>query len=264
MIRALWTAASGMQGQQTNVDVISNNLANVNTSGFKRSRVDFQDLLYQTVNSAGTMSNVGSSYPTGMQVGLGARVISTQKIFLQGNYKETGNPLDIMVEGDGFLKVQSPTGETAYTRSGSLRMDAQGRLATAEGWTIVPEITIPPNASEITIGSDGTVSIINGETGTVQDLGSPIELARFVNPAGLKSGGRSMYYATGASGDAISGAAGALGMGSIQQGFLEMSNVNVVEEMVNLIAGQRAYEIGSKAIQASDEMLQTANAVKRG
>lgn len=263
MIRALWTAASGMQGQQTNIDVISNNLANVNTPGFKRARADFQDLLYQTVNTAGTMSSQGSAYPSGVQVGLGSRVVSTEKIFMQGNFKETQNPLDLLVEGDGFFKVTTPNGDTAYTRAGSFRLDAQGRLTNSEGWVVTPEVTIPNNASEITVGSDGTISIVDGATGTVQDLGSPIELVRFPNPAGLKAGGRSVYYQTPASGDPIAGTPGALGMGSVQQGFIEMSNVNVVEEMVNLIAGQRAYEISSKAIQASDEMLQSANNVKR-
>lgn len=263
MIRSLWTSAAGMQGQQTNIDVISNNLANVNTPGFKRSRTDFQDLLYQTINSAGTMSSSGSSYPSGIQVGLGSRVVSTEKIFMQGNFKETQNPLDLLIEGEGFFRLQTPNGDTAYTRAGSFRLDAQGRLTNSEGWLVVPEITIPSNASQITIGSDGTVSIVNGDTGTVQDLGTPIELVRFPNPAGLNAAGRSVYYKTDAAGDAIAGTPGALGMGSLQQGFIEMSNVNVVEEMVNLIAGQRAYEISSKAIQASDEMLQTANNVKR-
>lgn len=263
MIRALWTAASGMQGQQMNIDVISNNLANVNTPGYKRARADFQDLLYQTLNSPGSMSSSGNAYPTGIQVGLGSRVVSTEKIFQQGNFKETSNPLDLLVEGDGFFQLQTPNGDTVYTRSGSFRLDAQGRIANSEGWLLTPAVTIPSSASEITVGSDGTVSITNGETGAVEDLGSPITLVRFPNPAGLKALGRSAYASTAAAGDAISGTAGSLGMGAIQQGFIEMSNVNVVEEMVNLIAGQRAYEISSKAIQASDEMLQTANNVKR-
>jgi flagellar basal-body rod protein FlgG len=263
MIRALWTAASGMQSQQTNVDVIANNLANVNTAGFKRSRPDFQDLLYQTLQSAGAMSNSGSAYPTGLSVGLGSRVVSTAKVFVQGNYKETQNPLDMLIEGDGFFQVTTPTGGTAYTRAGSFRMDAEGRLVTSDGWLMNPAVTIPSNAKEITIGSDGTVSVLNGDTGTVDNVGTPIELVRFPNPAGLESGGNSLYYATPAAGTAITGVPGTLGMGAITQGFLEMSNVSVVEEMVNLIAGQRAYEVSSKAIQASDEMLQLANNVKR-
>ena len=263
MIRALWTAAAGMNCQQVNVDVIANNLANVNTVGFKKSRPDFQDLLYQSMRSAGSASSVDAEYPVGLEVGLGARVVTTEKAFSQGDFRETGNSLDLVVEGDGFFQVTMPNGATGYTRSGSFKVDSQGRLCTSEGWRLSPEITIPSSAVEITIGSDGTVSILNGETGDVEDLGSPVELARFTNPGGLKSVGHSMYLATPASGDAITGTPGNLGLGSLSQGFLEMSNVSVVEEMVNLIAGQRAYEVSSKAIQASDEMLQMANNVKR-
>ena len=263
MIRALWTAAAGMICQQVNVDVISNNLANVNTAGFKRSRPDFQDLLYQNLRSAGATSNAADQYPVGMEVGLGARVVTTEKSFTQGDFRQTGNPLDLVIEGDGFFQVNMPNGETGYTRAGSLKGDAQGRMVTSEGWPLTPEITIPSSAVEITIGTDGSVSILNGETGTQEDLGSAIQLARFSNPAGLKSIGHSMFQTTPASGDANTGTPGSLGLGSLNQGFLEMSNVSVVEEMVNLIAGQRAYEVSSKAIQASDEMLQMANNVKR-
>lgn len=263
MIRALWTAASGMQAQQVNVDVIANNLANVNTTGFKRTRADFQDLLYQSLRSAGAASSVGGEFPTGFEVGQGARVVGTAKVFSQGDFRETGNPLDLVIEGDGFFQITLPNGATAYTRSGSFKIDSQGRMCTSEGWLLAPEVTIPPNAVEVTVGSDGTVSILNGDTGAVEDLGNPIELARFSNPAGLKSTGHSAYLATPASGEAMTGSAGSLGLGAISQGFLEMSNVSVVEEMVNLIAGQRAYEVSSKAIQASDEMLQMANNVKR-
>ncbi|GAB4246631.1 MULTISPECIES: flagellar basal-body rod protein FlgG [Deferrisoma] len=263
MIRALWTAAAGMNCQQINVDVIANNLANVNTTGFKRSRVDFQDLLYQTLLTPGTVSSAGSEYPVGMEVGLGARVVTTEKLFSQGDFRETGNPLDLLIEGDGFFQVTLPNGGTGYTRSGSFKLDSQGRLVTSEGWVVFPEVTIPPNAVEITVGSDGSVSILNGDTGQVEDLGVTIELARFSNPGGLKSIGHSVYVATPASGDAITGTPGTLGLGSLNQGFLEMSNVSVVEEMVNLIAGQRAYEVSSKAIQAADEMLQMSNNVKR-
>ncbi|MBI5017390.1 MAG: flagellar basal-body rod protein FlgG [Deltaproteobacteria bacterium] len=262
MIRALWTAATGMQAQQFNVDVISNNLANVNTAGFKRSRPDFQDLLYQSVRSAGATSSAGSQYPTGLQVGLGSTVMSTSKIFQQGDFKQTGNPLDLVIEGDGFFQVTTPNGATNYTRAGSFKLDAQGRIVTGEGWPMSPEVTVPTNATEISVGSDGTVSIKNGETGNVEDAGT-IQIARFSNSAGLQAVGHSMFSATPASGDAVTGTPGATGLGAINQGFLEMSNVSVVEEMVNLIAGQRAYEVSSKAIQASDEMLQMANNVKR-
>jgi flagellar basal-body rod protein FlgG len=252
-----------MNCQQVNVDVIANNLANVNTAGFKRSRPDFQDLLYQNLRSAGTASNAGAQFPVGTEVGLGARVITTEKNFSQGDFRETGNPLDMVIEGDGFFQVTMPNGSTAYTRAGAFKLDAQGRLVTSEGWLLSPSITIPSTSTEITIGSDGSVSVRNGDTGAVEDAGTPLELARFSNPAGLQSIGHSMFLATPASGDPITGAPGSSGIGSINQGFLEMSNVSVVEEMVNLIAGQRAYEVSSKAIQASDEMLQMANNVKR-
>ncbi|GAB4263502.1 MAG: flagellar basal-body rod protein FlgG [Deferrisomatales bacterium] len=261
MIRALWTAAAGMRCQQVNVDVISNNLANVNTVGFKKSRADFQDMLYQNLRTAGTTSTVGAEYPVGFEVGLGARVVSTEKLFSQGDFRETGNPLDLVIEGDGFFQIQTPNGLVAYTRSGSFKIDSEGRLCTADGWLMSPEVTIPSTAVEITIGSDGSVSILD-ENGQVQDVGA-IELARFPNPGGLKSIGHSMFQETPASGSAITGAPDTAGLGRVSQGFVEMSNVSVVEEMVNLIAGQRAYEVSSKAIQASDEMLQMANNVRR-
>lgn len=262
MIRALWTAAAGMNCQQVNVDVIANNLANVNTAGFKRSRPDFHDLLYQNLRSAGTGSNAGAQYPVGMEVGLGARIVSTEKNFSQGDFRETGNPLDLVIEGDGFFQVSLPNGTTGYTRSGAFKLDNQGRLTTSEGWLLTPEITVPSTTVQITVGSDGTISLKNGQTGAISNA-TPLELARFANPAGLESIGHSVYMATSSSGTPITGAPGTQGLGSINQGFLEMSNVSVVEEMVNLIAGQRAYEVSSKAIQASDEMLQMANNVRR-
>jgi flagellar basal-body rod protein FlgG len=263
MIRALWTAAAGMNCQQMNVDVISNNLANVNTAGFKRSRPDFQDMLYQNMRSAGSVSNVGAEYPVGMEVGLGARVVTTEKSFAQGDFRETGNPLDLVIEGDGFFQVTMPNGDTGYTRAGSFKLDSEGRLCTSDGWPLSPEVTIPQDAAEVTVGSDGSVSILNGDSGQIEDLGTTVELARFTNPAGLRSAGHSVFLPTPSSGDPLTGVPGTLGLGALNQGFLEMSNVSVVEEMVNLIAGQRAYELSSKAIQASDEMLQMANNVKR-
>lgn len=263
MIRGLWTAAAGMNCQQVNIDVIANNLANVNTVGFRRSRADFQDLMYQSMRSAGATSNVDSEYPVGLEVGLGARVVTTDKSFSQGDFRETGNPLDVVVEGPGFFQVTLPNGSTGYTRNGAFKVDSEGRLCNSEGWVVYPEVTIPDNAVEVTIGTDGTVSILNGDTGEIEDLGSPIELARFANPGGLRAAGHSIFQTTPASGDPITGVPGTLGLGSLNQGFLEMSNVSVVEEMVNLIAGQRAYEVSSKAIQAADEMLQMANNVKR-
>ncbi|NTU60705.1 MAG: flagellar basal-body rod protein FlgG [Deltaproteobacteria bacterium] len=262
MIRALWTAAAGMNCQQLNVDLIANNLANVNTAGFKRSRPDFQDLLYQSLRGAGTGSTSGATYPVGMEVGMGARVVSTEKNFTQGDFRETGNPLDLVVEGGGFFQVILPDGSTGYTRAGAFKLDSEGRLTTGEGWLVTPEITVPNSTVQITVGSDGTVSLKNGQTGTVTNA-TQLQLARFPNPAGLESIGHSVFRATDASGTAITGIPGSEGMGAINQGFLEMSNVSVVEEMVNLIAGQRAYEVSSKAIQASDEMLQMANNVRR-
>jgi len=262
MIRALWTAAAGMTCQQMNVDVIANNLANVNTTGFKRSRADFQDLLYQNLLDPGMTSNAGSQFPVGLEVGMGARVVATEKMFSQGDYRETGNPLDLVIEGDGFFQIAMPNGNTGYTRSGSFKTDSEGRLCTSEGWLLEPGVTVPATAVEVSIGGDGSVSVLD-ESGAVQDLGVTVELARFVNPGGLKSIGHSMFVDSPASGTAITGVPGSLGLGSLSQGFIEMSNVSVVEEMVNLIAGQRAYEVSSKAIQASDEMLQMANNVKR-
>jgi len=262
MIRALWTAAAGMNCQQLNVDVIANNLANVNTTGFKRSRADFQDLLYQNLLNAGSSSSAGAEYPVGLEVGMGARVVTTEKVFSQGDFKETGNPLDVVIEGDGFFQVDLPNGTTGYTRSGSFKIDSAGNLCTSEGWPISGGVTIPQDAIEITIGSDGSVSVLSGDSSTPTSAGQ-LMLYRFANPGGLKSMGHSVFNETPASGTAQEGTPGQAGVGSLAQGFLEMSNVSVVEEMVNLIAGQRAYEVSSKAIQASDEMLQMANNVKR-
>jgi len=262
MIRALWTAASGMLAQQLNTDVIANNLANVNTTGFKRSRADFQDLLYQTIRPAGTSNTSGSQVPVGIQVGHGTRPIAIQKMFTQGDYEETGNPLDMVIEGDGFFQIMMPDGSIGYTRAGSFKQDSQGRVVTSDGFPMKDQITIPQEAQDIAITTDGTVqALLPGKT-TPQQLGV-IELARFTNPAGLSSEGRNMYFATAASGQAITGTPGASGFGTTVQRSLEMSNVKVVEEMVNLIVAQRAYEINSKAIQTSDEMLGIANNLRR-
>ncbi len=262
MIRGLFSAASGMQAQQLNLDTIANNLANVNTTGFKRSRVDFQDLLYQSFKAAGAASAAGAEVPTGIQVGHGVRPVATQKLFTQGNFQQTENPLDLVIEGDGFFQIQRPDGTTAYSRSGAFKRDGNGKVVTSDGFSLHPEITVPANAKSVTIGSDGIVSaILAGQTAS-QNVGT-IELARFVNPAGLNSIGRNLFTATSASGDATTGAPGANGLGTIGQGFLESSNVSVVEEMVNLIVSQRAYEAGSKAVQSADEMLQIANNLRR-
>ncbi len=262
MIRALWSAASGMLAQQLNIDTVSNNLANVNTTGFKRTRVDFQDLLYQTIKPAGASVSAGAEVPTGLQVGHGSRPVATQKIFSQGDFQETENPLDIVIEGDGFFQLIQPDGTTAYTRAGAFKMNGNGQIVNSDGLTLQPEITIPQGTTNISIGTDGTVSVlIAGQTNT-QQIGT-IELSRFVNPAGLNSIGRNLYLPTASSGDAVTSKPGTQGLGTLAQGFLEMSNVKVVEEMVNLIVSQRAYEINSKAIQTADEMLGIANNLKR-
>lgn len=262
MIRALWTAGTGMMSQQLNIDTISNNLANVNTNGFKKTRVDFEDLLYQTVRTAGSASTQGTQLPTGLQVGLGCRPAGTTKIYTQGDIIQSDNPLDILIEGDGFFQVQLPDGVSAYSRSGNLKVDSNGRLVTAEGYYLQPEITIPSQAKTINIGSDGTVTVqLAGESDT-QQVGQ-VQLAKFINPAGLSSIGKGLYQQTAASGEPVVATPGTEGVGAITQGALEMSNVKVVEEMINMIVAQRAYEINSKAIQAADEMLQTANNLRR-
>lgn len=262
MMRSMYTAASGMKAQQFNIDTIANNLANVNTAGFKKSRVDFQDLLYQTVRHAGTPVTDGAQIPTGIQLGHGVRPVATQKIFTQGTFQQTDNPLDLVIESDGFFQILLPSGEIAYTRDGAFKTDSEGRIVTSDGFFLEPEIIIPEDASDITVGSDGTVSVTIPGNPEPQMVGQ-IELAKFVNPAGLHSAGRNLYLATAASGAPVIGTPGLDGFGMIAQGFLEMSNVEVVEEMVNMITSQRAYETNSKAIQASDDMLQTANNLRR-
>lgn len=263
MMRSLWSSASGMYAQQLNVDVISNNMANVNTAGFRKSKADFQDLLYQTMKTPGTSTSSGTISPAGIQVGLGSAVVATTKLFTQGNFQETGNPLDIAIEGDGFFQVEQANGEIAYTRAGSFKMDNEGMIVTPEGMRMSPNITIPSTTIEISVGADGTVSVLNGETNVVEALGTGMQIARFSNPAGLKNLGHNLFIPTISSGDATEATPGTSGTGTLVQGYIELSNVSIVEEMVNLIAGQRAYEICSRGIQASDEMLQTANSLKR-
>ena len=261
MIRSLSVAATGMEAQQLNIDIISNNLANVNTAGFKKSRGDFQDLLYQTIVPAGSASSDSTQVPTGIQVGMGVKAAAIQKIFTQGEYQQTGNSLDVAIEGDGFLQVMQPNGAIAFTRAGTLKLDFEGKIVTSDGYSIEPNITIPATSTSISIGSSGIVSVTNAN-GSVSDVGQ-IELAKFLNPSGLNSIGKSLYLTTPSSGEAVTGTPGQDGFGTISQGFLEMSNVNVVQEMVNMIVAQRAYEVNSKAIQTADEMLQRANELKR-
>jgi len=262
MMTSLYTAATGMEAQKLNIDVIANNLANVNTTGFKRSRADFQDLMYQTIKDAGTLSSDGTMLPTGIQVGLGVKAGAIQKIFMQGDFSHTGNPLDLVIEGDGFYQITKPDGEIGYTRSGAFKLDADGRVVTSDGYLIDPAITIPPEATSITVGADGQISIMQSGSSAPTMVGQ-VTLARFVNPAGLKAIGKTMFIETDSSGAPITGIPGIDGMGTIGQGFLEMSNVNIVEEMVNMIVTQRAYEINSKAITASDEMLRTVSGMVR-
>lgn len=262
MIRSLWTAASGMQAQSKNIDVIANNLANVNTTGFKRSRTDFQDLIYQNLKSTGSPSTTSTQVPTGIQIGLGTRLASVTKIFAPGDFTQTGNELDIAIEGDGFFQIQLPDGTTGYSRAGAFKRDSTGQVVTPDGNPLTPTITIPSNATKINIGSDGTVSVQQAGQNAPTTVGT-IQLAAFANPSGLSSQGKNIYQPTDASGAATTGTAGQNGLGTIAQGLLEMSNVNVAEEMVNMIVGQRAYEINSKAVTTSDEMLQTANNLKR-
>lgn len=261
MIRALHTAATGMDAQQQRIDVISNNLANVNTTGFKKQRADFQDLLYQTVRAPGTTAAQGAVVPTGIQIGTGVRTAATHRSFTTGDLMQTGNQLDIAIEGNGFFQVTLPGGELAFTRAGNFEVDQQGQLVTTDGYLVDPSIAVPPGATTVTIGADGTVSAtIAGETAATE-IGQ-IQLASFINPGGLQAIGRNFYQPTIASGDPQIGPPGLEGVGTLAQGFLEMSNVKVVEEMINLISSQRAYDINSKVIQASDEMLQTtANSI---
>jgi len=262
MLRALWTAASGMEAQQLNIDVISNNLANVNTVGFKRSQVDFQDLLYQTLRAAGAASSSTTEIPSGIQLGHGTKPVAIQKIFAQGDYQKTQNELDLAIEGDGFFQIMQPNGEIAYTRAGAFKKDSEGRIVTSDGFPLEPEISIPDDAVNITIGPDGTVSVLQAGQIEAIKIGN-IDLAKFINPAGLNSIGKNLYLPTSASGEPIIGTPGEEGFGTIAQGYLEMSNVSVVDEMVKMIIAQRAYEVSSKAIQTADEMLQMANNVKR-
>jgi flagellar basal-body rod protein FlgG len=251
-----------MKSQSLNIDVISNNLANVNTTGFKSSRADFQDLLYETLRQAGTSSSENSDVPTGIQVGHGSRPVASHKIFTQGDFQQTKNELDIAIEGEGFFQILQPNGETAYSRDGAFKMDRDGRIVTSDGFVMEPEITIPSDSISLSIGLDGTVSVLQPGSNAPTEIGT-ITVARFVNPAGLHSIGRNLYLPTNASGDALVGTAGEDGLGTLAQGFLEMSNVSVVDEMVKMITAQRAYEINSKTIQAADDMLQQANNVKR-
>ena len=254
MLRSLWIAKTGMESQQTNIDVISHNLANVSTNGFKRSRPVFEDLIYQTIRQAGAQASQQTQVPSGLQIGTGARPVATERIFLQGNLQQTGNSFDLAIQGNGFFQVQLPDGTLAYTRDGAFQVNSEGTLVTANGDVLQPQITVPADALSVTIAKDGTVTITQPNNVTATQ--GPIQLTNFINPAGLQSAGDNLYLETIASGTPNSSNPGLNGLGTLQQGFVETSNVNVVEELINMIQAQRAYELNSKSIQASDQMLQ--------
>jgi flagellar basal-body rod protein FlgG len=259
-MRSLWTAATGMVAQQLNIDTRSNNLANVNTTGFKKSRAEFEDLMYETMRIAGTLTEGGNRLPTGMQVGMGVRPVTVHKFFSQGDFQNTGNTLDVAIEGRGFFQVDM-NGEDAYTRAGSFKLDSDGRIVTANGYALQPEFIVPPETVNIVITEQGHIAALDKQ-GT-ELAAADIPVYDFINPAGLNAVGRNVYLETEGSGAAIEGVPGEDNFGTLAQGFLEGSNVELVDEMVGLITGQRAYEINSKAISTSDRMLQTAINVKR-
>ncbi len=263
MIRALYSAASGMSAQQLNIDNIANNLANANTAGFKHRRAQFQDLLYQTILAPGTAAGQQTVVPSGLQLGLGARPVANEIIFSQGDFISTGNPLDLVIEGQGFFQIRLPTGDLAYTRAGAFHLDRDGNIVTADGDALEPQITLPRDALSVSIASDGTVSFTQpGQTQAQQ--GGGFQLASFPNPGGLNALGRNLFQPTQASGDPTLGTPGGLeGLGRLLQGNLEGSNVSVVEEFINMIVSQRAYEASSKAVRAADEMYQQANDIVR-
>ena len=259
MMRLLYTAVTGMEAMQQNIDVTSNNLANLNTNAFKKSRANFHDLLYQTLKAPGQNTTTGTVVPSGIQIGSGTRLSSVDKMFTTGAVKMTGNETDFMVEGQGFFRVQMEDGSTAFTRDGNFKWDNGGRLVNADGFPLADEITRPQGATNLVVGMDGVVTVaVNGEK---QDIGQ-IQLANFINPMGLQSKGRNLYSATEASGEAVVGVANQNGMGAVYHQQLAAANVNIVEEMVNMISGQRAYEMNSKVIKTGDEMLQATVAIR--
>ncbi|TSA00141.1 MAG: flagellar basal-body rod protein FlgG [Rhodocyclaceae bacterium] len=254
MIRSLWIAKTGLDAQQTQLDVISNNLANVSTNGFKRARAVFEDLLYQTLRQPGAQSSQQTAIPSGLQLGTGVRPVATEKIFTQGSLTQTSNPLDIAINGQGFFQIQMPDGTLAYTRDGSFQKDGTGQMVTSSGYPLSPALTIPSNAVSVTIGRDGVVSVLQAGTTAATQVGT-IQLAGFVNSGGLQSVGENLFVETASSGTPTPNTPGTNGSGLLNQGYVETSNVNVAEELVNMIQTQRAYEINSKAITTSDQML---------
>jgi len=263
MIRALYTAASGMMAQETNLDNVANNLSNSSTAGFRRRRVQFEDLVYQNLIMPGAAASQQTTMVAGLQVGLGTRTAASEVIQLQGDFSQTGNPLDLTIQGQGFFQVLLPDGETAYTRAGSFHLDAQGNLVTQDGNPVQPSITIPPGATSVTVAQDGTISVTQAGQTAAQQVGS-LQLALFNNPGGLNSVGSNLFLATTASGDPVVGTpGGSEGLGSIVQGMLEQSNVSVVDEFVQMIVAQRSYEANSRVVNAADQMLQDINTLGR-
>ena len=255
MIRSLWISKTGLDAQQIQMDVIANNLANVSTNGFKRARAVFEDLLYQTIRQPGAQSSQQTQLPSGLQLGTGVRPVATERVFSQGNLQQTGNPLDIAIQGTGFFHVLMPDGSNAYTRDGSFQVNAQGQMVTSSGFPLQPAITIPAGASSVTVGRDGVVSVTRAGSAAATQVGA-LQLANFINPAGLQSMGENLYIESSSSGTPSTGAPGANGLGLLNQNYVETSNVNVVEELVKMIQTQRAYEINYKSIQSTDQMLQ--------
>lgn len=262
MIRALYTAASGMNAQQTNIDNVAHNLANVNTTGFKKSRVEFEDLVYQEIRAAGASASSTTEVPVGFEIGLGTRPVATARNFSAGNLRSTAAPLDVAIQGEGFFQISLPDGTTGYTRAGTFHLDAQGLMVTAEGYSMDPQITVPPNSTSVTISRDGVVSATIAGQSATQQLGT-IEVAKFANAAGLRPLGGNLFAATTASGEPETGSPGTDGRGTLVQGFLEDSNVSIVEEMVNMIIGQRAYEANSRVVKAADDMMTQTNSLVR-
>ena len=254
MIRSLWISKTGLDAQQTQMDVIANNLANVSTNGFKRSRAVFEDLLYQTIRQPGAQSSQQTQLPSGLQLGTGVRAVATERLFTQGNLQQTGNEKDVAIQGPGFFQVLLPDGSTGYTRDGSFQIDSQGQLVTSSGYPVQPAITIPAGTQSFTIGRDGTISLVGADG--VTSTGGNMQLTTFINASGLQAKGENLYVETSSSGTPSTNAPGANGAGTLSAGFVETSNVNVVEELVSMIQTQRAYEINSKAITTSDQMLQ--------
>jgi flagellar basal-body rod protein FlgG len=255
MINSLHIAKTGMQAQQTQMDVISHNLANVSTTGFKRGTAIFEDLIYQNLRQVGAQAAEQAELPTGLQIGLGVRTVATARTYTQGNLQQTDNRLDVAINGDGFFQIEMPDGSTAYTRDGNFKLTAEGQLVTSSGFTVLGGVTIPTETRSVTIGTDGVVTVIVGNNPQPQQAGT-IELASFINPAGLEPRGQNLFTETAASGEPNVGQPGSEGLGPVLQGYLESSNVNVVQELVTMIQTQRAYELNSKAIQTSDQMLQ--------